>query len=185
MSHKQAKVVLVNKTSGDLLSVGIVHKYSNDYKEKQDWAAIKKGEKTSSFTVNYTTGLLTTGQDWWAISWIDTKGKMYITDPKNIRGFVDFLETVTGPFAKLAATLSGVAITDPEPFSKAAAAALAITSAATAVLTNKESTKGFKSFILRPEDAGSTIKITIRDSGVDYHAKSGDDKGNPFKEVKP
>ena len=117
------------------------------------------------------------------VSWIDTKGNMYVTDPNNLRGFVDFLEKVTGPFAKLATVLSGVAITDPEPFSKAAAAALAVTSAATAILCNSESTSGFKSFILRSEDEGSTVRIKITDKDVQYFAKSGDDKGNPFKKV--
>lgn len=119
------------------------------------------------------------------VSWIDTKGRMYVTDPDNLRGFVDFLDKAAGPFAKLAATLSGVvAASDPEPFSKAAAAAVAVTSAATAVLCNGETTSGFKSFILRSEDEGSTIRIKITDKDVQYFAKSGEDKGNPFKEVK-
>lgn len=183
MSHEQTTVVLENDTSKDWLSAGVIHKYSDNYKDKQDWGKIKKGDTTPPFTVNYNVGAFTTGQDWWSVSWIDDKGHMFITDPNNFRNIVDFLEKITGPLAKLAGTLSTVAISDPEPFSKAAAAALAITSAATAILANSESTAGFKSFILREEDSGSKVRIKVTDSGVEYHAHSGTDKHNPFKEL--
>lgn len=72
--HRTAQVVIRNNTSSDLVGASIAHKYSNDYKDHGSWGIIKPGECSSLMTVNYTTGDLTTGRDWWCCNLQLTNG---------------------------------------------------------------------------------------------------------------
>ena len=181
MSTQSARVRIHNNTSHSLLSVAVVHKYSDDFKNDYAWQNVKEKSHTGNdLKVQYNTGFLTTGQDWWLVTWALPNGKVYVTSPNNFRGIIDSIETlVSDNIASLVAKAT-TAAGQPE----LAPIASIITDQIKKLAVNEESTTGFKSFILRDEDENQTVTITINDNSVDYDVKSGDDKNNPIKEVK-
>lgn len=173
-THQKASIEIVNNWGGTLLSVSVAHKYSDEYKNDHSWENIMNGESTSSTMVDFNTGWLTTGRDWWALTWIDDKGDTYITDPMNFRGIVDFLERIGSDIAEPVAAISAwVATGSPEPTSKAIAAAVAVTSAVTKRFLNSEGTNGYKQHILREEDKNGPTKIIIKKGEVEFQSNSG------------
>jgi hypothetical protein len=173
-THQTASIEIVNHTGSDLLSVSVAHKYSDDYKNEHTWENIKSGATTSTKKVEFNTGLLTTGRDWWVVTWVDDKGHTYVTDPKNFRNIVDFLEKIgseiAGPMAAIAAW---VATGSPEPTTKVIAAAVAITSAVAKQFLNTEGTDGYKQHILREEDKNRPTRIVIKGNEVNFDSTSG------------
>lgn len=160
MSHKTAKVSVRNETEKTLRSVHVLHKYSDDYKNKMDWGRTPAGDSTSpELQVDYTTGVLTTGRDWWVVTWeYEGDDKVYYTDPKNLRGFMDFLEKVGNVSIRAALAAAAAA----ESAGTATAAGAAAGAVITTMLFNNEGTSGFKQHILRNEDAGKLTTIVIR-----------------------
>jgi hypothetical protein len=185
MTERTAYVVVKNSTTTKLLSVGVAHKYSDNYKESKIWTSLDIDAVSDGLQVNYNTGFLTTGQDWWLVSWIDTNGGAWVTDPQNFRDVIDSLEsaakTVLEALEPIVAV--GSAITGQEEVDLAYNAVKTVVD----LSTNDESTAGFKSFILRSDDDGQTITIEIKGSPgnytVKYSAPSGDDDDNPTKKL--
>ncbi|MGR9114673.1 MAG: hypothetical protein ACU85E_02825 [Gammaproteobacteria bacterium] len=176
-THRKAKVLIENQTGQRILSVSVGHKYSNDYKNTFDWEGpIEIGKTTNAgMVVDYHTGALTTGRDWWVVSWVTEDGKTYVTNPKNLRGIIDFLEgigsKISAPLASLATALSLA----PEPvISKVTGAAVAVTSVVVGGFCNAESTNGFKQHILRKNDQDAPTKIILKQDTVVFHSKSGE-----------
>lgn len=169
---KFAQIRVKNETGKELRSVHVLHKYSNVYKNKQDWGAIPEGGYTSpDLQVDYNTGFFTTGRDWWVVSW-EYKGdnKVYFTDPPNLRGVVDLLEQVGDVAIKGALAAASAA----ESAGTATAAGAAAGSVITSLLFNTESTSGFKQHILRDEDAGKLTTIFIQGNNhVKWQSPSG------------
>jgi len=183
MSHQTAKVTIRNSTGKALRSVHALHKYSDDYSNKQDWGKLAPGETASpNLTVDYTTGALTTGRDWWVVCWeYDGDNKVYFTDQENLRGFMDVLEKSGGVVIKaaLAAAAAGVAAAGTAGAGAVAGAAGGAAAGAviTDMLLNSESTSGFKQHILRSEDAGKLTTIAIHpDNTVAFISHSGTSK---------
>lgn len=180
MSHQTAKVCVQNNTGKTLRSVHVLHKYSDDYKNKEDWGVLPTGSTTSPhLQVDYTTGALTTGRDWWVVTWeYDGDNKVYLSDPKNLRGFVDFLEKSGSVAIKAALAAAAAGVAAVGTFGAGTVAGAAGGAAAGAVLTNllfnKEGTSGFKQHILREEDAGKLTTIIIHsDNKVEWKSPSG------------
>ncbi|KAK9759677.1 hypothetical protein K7432_017061, partial [Basidiobolus ranarum] len=69
-THRIAKVEVHNETSGPIYAVSVVHKYSNVYKNRKEWTEIGSGQSTcdNPMTIDYDTGALTIGKDWWLIT---------------------------------------------------------------------------------------------------------------------
>ncbi len=180
-THRSAKVRIENKTGQRVLSVSVGHKYSNDYKSEHSWQGpIETNTKTApadDMVVEFNTGFMTTGRDWWVVNWVTEDGKTHITDPKNMRGLMDFLEkgglALLEPMAALKKLL--VDTTMPE-LDKAADVSNALTNAIVKALCNTESTSGFKQHILREEDEKQTTAIVLKPDGVEFHSKSGTSK---------
>jgi len=173
-THQKVSIEIVNNWGNTLLSVSVAHKYSDDYKNDHLWENIKNGETTSTTKVDFNTGWLTTGRDWWVVTWVDNKGDTYITDPKNFRDIVDFLEKIGDDIAvPMAVITAWVATGDPEPTSKAVAAAVAVTSAVAKQFLNTEGTVGYKQHILREEDKNRPTRIIIKKNEVEFNSNSG------------
>ena len=173
-THRKASVEIVNETGKTLLSVSVSHKYSDNYKNEHTWKNIKNGETTSTEKVDFNTGFLTTGRDWWVVTWVNDRGDTYVSDPHNFRNILDFLEKIGDRMAQPLATLAAViAVGDPEPSSKAVAAAIAVTSFVAISFLNSEGTDGFKQHILREEDCDNPIKIIIKEHEIEFKSKSG------------
>lgn len=175
MAHKTAKVCVQNDTGKTLRSVSVLHKYSNDYKNKKDWGRVSEGKSTPpDLIVDYTTGAFTTGRDWWVVTWeYEGDNKVYFTDPKNLRGFMDWLEKVGNVAIKAALAAAAAA----ESAGTATAAGASAGAVVTELLFNNESTSGFKQHILRDEDAGKVTKIIInKNNKVEWKSPSGKSK---------
>lgn len=180
VTHRKAKVRIENRTGQQLNSVSVGHKYSDDYKNEHTWEGpINTGSKTNeSMLVDYHTGVLTTGRDWWVVSWVTADGDVYLTNPTNFRGLIDFGEkvvsTVSGPLAELGTLLvAPLLVADPSKISAVATASVAVTAGLISTLCNSESTKGFKQHILRSEDAEEFTTIVIENDKVRFESKSG------------
>lgn len=175
-THRKAKVAIENQTGQRLLSVSVGHKYSNDFKNTYDWEGpIEIGKTTNAdMVVDYNTGFLTTGRDWWVVSWVTEDGKTHVTNPKNLRGIIDFLEGIGSKIAAPLASLATALSLAPEPvISKATGAAVAVTSVVVGGFCNSESTNGFKQHILRSEDQDAPVKIILKRDKTVFHSKSG------------
>jgi len=189
VTHRKGKVRIENATGNRLLSVSVGHKYSDNYKNESTWEGpIANGSQTkpeNDFFVDYNTGLGTTGQDWWQVSYVTDKGEMYRTAPNNSRGVIDFVEAGYQEFLELGMPLAlgvgaTVAIFDPEPISKALVAAATASSKVTSTLINKalnsESTAGFKKHTLKEKDDDPNLPTIIKINGdnvVSFISQSG------------
>ncbi|KAJ6442474.1 hypothetical protein O9K51_03649 [Purpureocillium lavendulum] len=142
---RTARVAVRNNTPRTLLNVTVLHKYSDLYKDRLHWDKIPPGVLSSGQLVSYNTGVLTTGADWWLITWYNRdRDRFNFSNPNNFRRFLDFFEA------------AAVRLFDWR------------------ALLNVESTTGFKRHILRKEDAGGVTTITIENAGkMEIHSKSG------------
>lgn len=183
-SRNTAQVTVRNNWDQPLIGVGIIHKYSNDYKNDGQWGIVKPGELASNpFDVIYTTGFLTTGRDWWVVTWYSADMKtQYYSDPVNFRNIIDALETVAPALVK--ATMKTVAAgmaaeAGPGAVLAAKAAAKQLAKITNEALFNTESTDGFKQHILRDDDANKLTEIVInKDRSITFKSKSGNSETN-------
>lgn len=156
--------------------MSLVHKYSDDYKNRKQWPVIKPGETAAeALTVEYRTGFGTTGRDWWLITWYNADMTVwYYSAPNNFRGIIDGLESITPDAVEAAATAAADVITaESSGIAQAAAATLVIAAKKTTEkLVNAESTEGFKQHILRSEDADKVTTIIIGND-ISFNSHSG------------
>lgn len=176
--RRTAQVSVENNTNDDLLSVSLIHKYSDDYNNDKPYSIIPSHQSGDGYlTVEYNTGPLTTGRDWWLLTWYSQDLKrQYYTHPNNFRGVFDALDKVA-PSIIQAAVGSAVALVTSESgpvAAGAAAVAVALAKETTDQIFNSESTDGFKQHILRKEDQNAVTRIVINEDGtVDFYSRSG------------
>lgn len=169
--HQTAQVVVLNKTGRALRYVNILHKYSDNYRNTREWGvgadspAPRPSEASSAMSVDYNTGFLTTGRDWWLVTWqFEGERKFYYTNPDNFRSIIDFLEAPVKALVDKALDAIG------EEYPGLSDAGKIIVNLA----FNTESTAGLKQHILRDEDAGRVTQILINaDNTVEWHSPSG------------
>lgn len=175
-TNRTALATVHNSTDQPMFAVSLVHKYSDDYKNRKEWPVISPGETAAdALTVEYRTGFGTTGRDWWLITWYNADMTVqYYSAPNNFRGIIDGLESIAPDAVEVAATAAAAVITAESGGTAQAAAAVLVKAAkeTTEKLVNAESTEGFKQHILRSEDAGKVTTITIG-NGVSFNSKSG------------
>jgi hypothetical protein len=141
----------------------VVHKYSNNYKNSQVWPALDAHQDSNPFTVDYNTGFLTTGRDWWFVSWVSNDlTEFHYSDPQNFQEILNFLEQRVAPaILEVIGSILGGAVV-PSPLSPVGAAlGNAVGVAVSQLLLNREGTGGFKQHILRKEDRGQITRITL------------------------
>lgn len=154
---RSANAVVINNTGRTIRAVSIVHKYSDVFKSRHDYAELAPGASTPRASVRYNTGFGTTGRDWWVITWYsDDYTRRYCSNPENFRETIDILEEVAPSVLSYAA---GKAAKDPS-VTKAAETVAEETSK---LLFNTESTAGFKQHILRTSDQNGDVSITLND----------------------
>lgn len=180
-----ARVTVSNNTSDSLLGVSVIHKYSSVYRSQHLWHVIPPGETPSDdMEVDYNTGFLTTGLDWWYVSWFSTDMKtIYYSNPKNLSGLLDIVDC-SAPYliAAAAAAVAGGETDSPAAVAAVAAAALATTS----VLFNNDKVAGYKEHLLRDEDANALTVIVINpDLTITFKSPSGDSKSDSSSEPYP
>jgi hypothetical protein len=178
-TKRQSNAIVTNATGKTIVYATIIHKYSDVYKNNQTWANLPNGSNTtaSPLKVNYNTGFLTTGKDWWRVQFKLAKGKMCYTDPNNFREVFDAIDKAVLANAGVAGEklgnvlgeAAGTYLAGPPgavvgeqvggPAGKAAANGIAN------ALFNGEATIGFKQHILRTEDENRTVNITLFDNG--------------------
>ncbi|MGQ0671302.1 MAG: hypothetical protein ACT4N2_00275 [Hyphomicrobium sp.] len=198
---RTASVVVINKSGLQIKEVFVRHKYSDEFKDSCTWqdALADKASTPNAMTVYYYTGWLTTGVDWWIVSWADADGKTYITSPRNFRKVVDALESLARKLVQTAgpALLAGVGAAGlPVDPSGAAIGFVADT------ILNAETTYdaklgvGFKQKMLTAADSNATVEIVIGKTEPDgtgqvqIRRKSRNDKlsnaeNAPYKQLTP
>ncbi|EHK19500.1 uncharacterized protein TRIVIDRAFT_216511 [Trichoderma virens Gv29-8] len=180
-TKRTASVSIRNNTSKPMVSVSLVHKYSDVYKHRKEWAAIPAGDSSDeSLQVEYNTGFFTTGRDWWFISWYSQDMKtLYYSNPQNFRGAFDAVEKSVSPEAliKAGTLLAPIALFTGGPVLAipVTMATVAVARSTTDTLYASEETSGFKQHILREEDAGKVTEIIINeDETITFKSQSGD-----------
>ncbi|KAJ5267376.1 hypothetical protein N7478_010184 [Penicillium angulare] len=178
-THRQAYAAVRNDTSQPIYAVGLAHKYSDNYKNAGQWGIIQPGHLSGPVLVDYNTGFLTTGRDWWKVTWStqDQSGRtLHYSDPENFRDIIDWLEKL-GPdvISSVAGAVAAIATAESGPGAVVAAAGAA---AAAKILTdaflNTEGTAGFKQHILTDEDENATAQIIIHeDTTITIRSNSG------------
>lgn len=170
VTHRQAKVRIVNE-SGQRIepnSIVIAHKYSdvytNELKFPKGLAVGSTDDAGGSMIVDYHTGFLTTGVDWWLVSWVTADdAKIHMTTPHNLTELLDLIqENLTLAIAEAAATAIGGEILGP-PGAAVAAAAVGLFMKK---VMNTEKVSGFKMFMLESEDEGAWVTIRIKNDNV-------------------
>lgn len=177
-TSQKAKFVVVNETGETIHSVMVVHKYSDVYSNSFTIATnIAIGAVSQTNDVTYNTGVLTTGQDWWQLSWVtwngtDTNGaEKYLTTPENFRNIVDEGEQVAllqfgnGTNNPAFGAVVTNVVSDLEGASAIVKLATDFYKPVVSAILNNESTKGFKKHVLRLSDANKVLTITIYKDG--------------------
>ncbi|SMR61876.1 unnamed protein product [Zymoseptoria tritici ST99CH_1E4] len=173
-----AYVQVINNTPHSISGVGVVHKYSNVYKEEHVYDILQPGQWSSPFEVTYNTGWLTTGRDWWLVlghNDNDPIGKnsmsQFYTDPENFQDIINWLESAAPTL--IGAALTAAEILQPELAAVTAVAGVAAEALCTAML-NDAATAGYKQHILTDEDKGKVLQIWINNDGtVNFISPSG------------
>lgn len=195
-TKRTAQVAIRNNQSEAILAVGVKHKYSDNYENNGQWGVVQPGGLTDKkLTVEYHTGFLTTGVDWyalidpgvgpkadretrcrWGVSWYskDTK-TLYYSNPENFRGVIDAAERITpatlAPVTAAAGILAGAA---GPGAATAAMAAATVAGMTVSTLFNSEGTAGFKRHMLVTEDENQTTEIIINeDNTITFKSPSG------------
>ena len=185
VKHRTANVVVVNETGIDIAAVSLIHKYSDNYVNNTVWnGPIKNGGTTSPpLKVDYHTGAGTTGMDWWRVTWIDTNKVLYATDPHNFQGMLNWFENIlkkNANWAALALLKKAPEAAEMAPFVVAAAAAI---KGIDVMVLNDATTVGFKENMLRSNDDGKTVTITLHsDTTVTISSPSGS-SATQFKKI--
>jgi hypothetical protein len=180
--RRRAWVSIRNDTGQPMLGISLVHKYSNVYKDEKQWETLGNGELTKDpLAVDYNTGFLTTGKDWWLITWFHPDMKrIWYSSPNNLRGLFDFgdklLPDVIAGAAGAAAGLV-TSFTGPGAIAAGGGAASAAT-LITSSLFNSGTTDGFKQHMLEKEDEGQLMEIVIHRDTVEFKSKSGTSSTN-------
>ncbi|KAL2856104.1 hypothetical protein BJX68DRAFT_263599 [Aspergillus pseudodeflectus] len=176
--HRWAWVTIRNNTDQPIYGVTVAHKYSDVYKNGKAWDVIQPGSsKDKEFWVDYNTGFLTTGKDWWKITWVLGDGKTFAySNPENFRGIFDlfdkalnaYVTTVTGLAKGLAGALQTGQFTDITKGIQEAAEGML------KALLDQDGTVGFKQHMLESEDEHEVTEIVINGDGtIDFKSKSG------------
>ncbi|KAF7536296.1 hypothetical protein G7054_g4649 [Neopestalotiopsis clavispora] len=171
MGRQTARVVVKNATDSPVKAVGLVHKYSDVYKNTGAWEVIHPGQESSAIEVEYNTGFGTTGTDWWTLSWLSDDLKTFrFSSPNNFRGLFDWVERVPD-----------LVQTHVEPFGELAE----MVKISLSPVVNQESTEGFKKHELKSDDAGNTTIVVINgDQSITLYSVSGESKcGTTAREV--
>lgn len=155
--HQQGSAVVINKLGHDINNVMVFHKYSDKYKNVKQWTQLSNNQESSpAFTVDFETGTLSTGFDWWFVAW-QHEGKVYATNPHNLGGLRDNLEPwVPSALGKLLG-VAGHAVGVPHLVGDIVGELIGH------MFTNTEPTKGFKAYTLNP--VTKDVKITLEAGG--------------------
>lgn len=180
-TRQKASVVVVNKTGEAIHSLMLIHKYSNVYSNNFSIETnIVNGATSKTNVVTYNTGLFTTGQDWWQLSWVtwngtDTNGaEKYATTPNNFRGVIDEAELLAlkkfgnGTNNPTIETMVSNVVSDLQGPNPIVALAKDFFKPLVSAVLNSESTKGFKKHVLRLSDADNIMYITIYKEGQNF-----------------
>jgi len=154
-THRQAQVRLCNETGAPIKAVSLVHKYSDNFVNHHVWPDLARGATSDGFSVDYNTGALTTGRDWWLVAWVSADGRtLSYSNPHNLRDLIDIFEGM----APAIATAIGAVVT-----SESGAWGGPVRAAITAPFVNNAKTSGFKQHILREEDHLTHIHLGTKE----------------------
>lgn len=172
VTERKAYVQIRNLTGFPVAGLTTVHRYSSLYEDVDvQQAVVPNGGYSGSFVVRFRTGFGTTGQDWWAFSYVlvptgmdEHGGRTFVrcrSNPCNLRGLVDPIEKVAH-FAESMITFNDRGMID-----------------GTGHAFDRGSTKGFKKHVLREADADRTTTVELgRDGRI--HLRTHSDKGNSW-----
>lgn len=185
LKHRAAAASIVNHTTEVIASVSLIHKFSDNYLDHYIWSGVlKPGEAVSpAGKVRYHTGVGSTGLDWWRVTWVNADKQMVATAPQNFQEIFNWVEGFlkdNASWAELKLLQSLPESGEAAPFVAAAAGAI---KAADAMILNKETTVGFKEYMLEAGDDGATVTLTIgADGQVAFQSPSGSES-TPWKVV--
>ena len=171
VTHRTANVVVQNSSGKPIEWVTVIHKYSTNYTNPQTWGNLPNNMRTKQpMRVDYNTGFMTTGVDWWMVTWkFVGDPRIHRTNPLSFREAFDFLEGEAIKNAPKAGQALGGAIAGNAGSSVGGPVA----DAAVGLVLNSGSTVGFKQHILRSEDEGRDTVIEIRNGEVRFVSNSG------------
>ncbi|KNG89157.1 hypothetical protein ANOM_002982 [Aspergillus nomiae NRRL 13137] len=161
MAHRTAMALVRNDTSQPIYAVGLVHKYSDQHQNSDEWGIIQSG-KTSTELQDEST----------------LKKTFHYSDSENFCKAFDTIEGVDPAlWLTLAASVGSIASTAAGngPFNKTAAGVAALAARPlTAGFLAPTTTVGFKQPILREEDDSADIEIIIHeDTTITIKSPSG------------
>ena len=68
LTERSCPVYVVNNTGGTLDEITFSHRYDGEYNVSKSFTAWRNGSKDFAFDAHYNTGFLTTGYDYWWVS---------------------------------------------------------------------------------------------------------------------
>lgn len=148
VKQQTAWISFINFTNELILSMFTIHKYSNVFYDEFKSSEMRQPNSTiGTMQCRFNTGFLTTGQDWFYVSWIsmDENGQAYFNEinPQNFRTLIDFSERMVC-FPNYC-----------NPYESSQE------SSKSNLVFNIESTTGFKKHCLRNQDSTETNTIEL------------------------
>ncbi|KAF3484215.1 uncharacterized protein GIQ15_03539 [Arthroderma uncinatum] len=172
-NKKTARVVVVNDTPRPLVAVSVVHKSSNVYRNREEWAMIQPGKHSApELQVEYPTGSAAADDGSWLVIWYsEDLQALWHSDPSDSVFPSEMLDRQTPEqVQKVEEALAA----GSGPGSKGALLATALAKSTTDRLFNSESTEGFVQHVLHDEDADQLTEIVINaNDTITFKSKSG------------
>jgi hypothetical protein len=162
-TRRSAPVRIRNSSGRTLLSVGFVHKFSDEKTISKTWeGALRSGAATDhNVRVTYRTGFLTP-HDWWVVTAIDEAGNVYISDPKNGQCWISAIERAfKGAVPALLDFFNDLQENLTTNKAKAVAAAGQVTVLLLDLVVTGTDTCGFKQCDLLEEDENKIVTLEI------------------------
>ncbi|KAJ3495691.1 hypothetical protein NLG97_g3211 [Lecanicillium saksenae] len=178
VTTRTALVTVENASQNNLMSVSLLHKYSDVFNNAIQYPIIHAADWGGDYMqAQYHTGITTTGRDWWLLTWFSEDLQwQYYTHPNNFRSVFDALDKAA-PDAIDAVIGAAAALISSESGPVGAAAvtvAVALAKEVADQVFNAETTDGFKQHILRSDDENYVTRIIVKDNGeVEFHSHSG------------
>lgn len=158
---RSAKARIINRTGAKIETLNLAHKYSSIYRNAKLFSNIDPNASTNTYlTVQYHTGFLCYGSDWWWITWTDSNNQLHIIEPKNSERSSDNEVPLTHVNNKISKrdTQSNPIVNPTHGNSK------------------DSSTCGYHSYMLESKDDGEYVNIILhpyRQKGIEIQTPSG------------
>jgi hypothetical protein len=159
-THRNARARIINRTGVKIEFLTLAHTYSDNYKNAKIFSNIEPNSISNGYLiVDYHTGFMCYGTDWWWLTWTDSNNQVHTIDLKDDRCPNDGENPASQVSSKISTRDAELYIDKNEQHG-----------------ASSQSTCGYKSYMLESEDDGKYVNIYLHpysENGIEFETPSG------------